>query len=62
MVKWSKLALGAAAATLLAGTAAQAQIQELRFGLFFSDKANVVQKVLVPWAEWFEKESGAPPR
>ncbi len=58
MVKWTKFAAGAAAATLLAAATAQAQTQELRFGLFFSGKANVVQRVLVPWAAWFEKESG----
>lgn len=48
------------AAALVAGSAgaAHAEAKELRFGLFFSQRANVVQKVLIPWAKWFETESG----
>lgn len=55
--------VAAAGATLLAASSlaapnAVAQTQELKFGLFFSGRANVVKKVLEPWAEWFAKESG----
>lgn len=48
-----------AALTTVGGIgAATAQANELRFGLFFSQRANVVQKVLLPWAKWFEEASG----
>lgn len=36
---------------------ASAETATLRFGLFFSERANVVQKVLIPWSKWFEKEA-----
>ncbi|MEQ8699377.1 MAG: TRAP transporter substrate-binding protein DctP [Bauldia litoralis] len=50
---------GLAAAAILGATVgtAQAEAKTLRFGVFFSERANVVQKVLIPWAKWFEKES-----
>ena len=46
-------------ATLFIGFApASAAEKTIRFGLFFSERANVVKKVLIPWARWFEKQSG----
>ena len=55
---------GLAAAVVLGATlgTAQADTKELRFGVFFSERANVVQKVLIPWATWFAKESGGTAR
>ncbi len=53
---WSSFA----AAVVLGASigAAHAEAKELRFGLFFSQRANVVQKVLIPWAKWFDGASG----
>ena len=39
-------------------TASVAEGKVVRFGVFFSERANVVQKVLKPWAKWFEEKSG----
>ncbi len=48
------------AATVLAATqfAVTAEAKDVRFGVFFSERANVVQKVLIPWAKWWEEKSG----
>lgn len=40
-----------------APAAAMAEAKDLRFGVFFSERANVVGKVLKPWAKWFEERS-----
>lgn len=46
------------AAMLVAAYSQASAAETLRFGLFFSARANVVKKVLIPWATWFEKQSG----
>ncbi len=40
-----------------APAAAMGEAKEVRFGVFFSERANVVGKVLKPWAKWFEEKS-----
>lgn len=51
---------GLAAAAIIGASLgnAHAEAKELRFGVFFSGRANVVQKVLLPWAKWFDAAAG----